>query len=360
VRDRRKNTAFPPASASEKPSAARQWIYALSKDEVSDPERCEEFCEELKADGACNLRVFKGEWSLSPSGPKADKQSELLCTHATPGELRTWLSTRAKGLDTPILIEADLPPIGRSEHRARNDAWEIYWERLKKLCQTPMGEIDVKAGRYVPPPDLDTMLAMRSGEEGQYVKELYEIEEKLRGNWSRRSESALELNRKREELFQILLKDYPETASELGLDRLRTGGDKAQGSLAQDSDETPALEISAASWQEIEIAFLSDERVEISSGGNRKTYNYSELGFEDRRNEKPNRAWIMLRELASSGGSIHARSEIGKKRAMVQKRIEEIREKLRGYFKIESDPIPLNGNTYHASFKISRRRSVDS
>ena len=48
------------------------------------------------------------------------------------------------------------------------------------------------------------------------------------------------------------------------------------------------------SWRDIEIAFLSDERVEICCGSERKTYHYNEFGFEDRRDGKPSLAWGML------------------------------------------------------------------
>lgn len=114
------------------------------------------------------------------------------------------------------------------------------------------------------------------------------------------------------------------------------------------------------SWQEIEIAFLSDERVEIRSGSNdRTTYNYGELGFEDRRNGKPTGAWSILRELAKRGGDL-PRPLAGKGRATVQKRIEEIREKLRTHFEIEGDPIPFNGNMYKSTFKLGCRQSFDT
>jgi len=113
-------------------------------------------------------------------------------------------------------------------------------------------------------------------------------------------------------------------------------------------------------WQEIEITFLSDERVEIRSGSNGRTnYNYGELGLEDRRSGKPSQAWIMLRLLAESGGEM-LQPPAGRGRAKAQKRIEEIREKLRSHFKIDGDPVPFNGSTYKASFKISRRRSFDT
>jgi hypothetical protein len=111
------------------------------------------------------------------------------------------------------------------------------------------------------------------------------------------------------------------------------------------------------SWQEIEITFLSDHRVEICCGGaNRKTYNYGDLGFQDRRSgksrePKPARAWGMLCEIAKNNGTI-PRPSPGKDRVMIQKRMEEIRKKLRHHFSPEDDPIPFKGNTYQASFRI--------
>jgi len=125
------------------------------------------------------------------------------------------------------------------------------------------------------------------------------------------------------------------------------------------TDVEVARPSSPSSWPEIEITFLSDERVEICSGDARKTYNYSELGFEDRRNGRPNRAWIKLREMAENGGAIQS-PRAGKDLSICQKRIEEIRKKLRNHFGIGTDPIPFNGNTYKASFKISCRPSFNT
>ncbi len=165
-------------------------------------------------------------------------------------------------------------------------------------------------------------------------------------------------------------------------DRLRTGEKQTEsprvqnnGKSTQDVDmisasskaeaaepEVQQAESSLAapkSWDEIEVAFLSDERVEICSGTTRQNCNYGELGFEDRRNGKPNRAWVTLREIAGQNGAM-PKPLPGKDRAMIQKRIEEIREKLRGHFKIEADPIPFNGSMYQASFKISRRPCSDT
>lgn len=119
-------------------------------------------------------------------------------------------------------------------------------------------------------------------------------------------------------------------------------------------------DLTSKSWQEIKITFLSDERVEICCGATeRKTYNYGELGFEDGRNGTPNNAWIKLREMADNGGTI-PRPSAGKQRAMVQKRVEEIRRSLQVHFKIDTDPIPFNGSVYQTSFKIGRRPCSDT
>ena len=128
--------------------------------------------------------------------------------------------------------------------------------------------------------------------------------------------------------------------------------------LQQDNGAKTRLNF-ATSWTEIEVAFLSDERIEVCINGQRKTYNYGELGFEDRRDGKPSRAWVMLREIAGRNGTI-PKPEAGKNRAAIQKRIEEIRERLRTHFKIEGDPVPFNGNAYQTSFKINRRPSFET
>jgi hypothetical protein len=134
------------------------------------------------------------------------------------------------------------------------------------------------------------------------------------------------------------------------------GPEKHTQSSGDQNDDNP---MESKSWPEIDVAFTSEERVEVCSGGRQKTYNYHELGFVDRRNGKPNRAWIMLREMSGRGGTI-PRPSPGKDKTIIQKRIEEIRKKMKTHFKIDDDPIPFNGNTYQASFKISRKPSYDT
>jgi hypothetical protein len=141
-----------------------------------------------------------------------------------------------------------------------------------------------------------------------------------------------------------------------GLDQKKTGPEVAKdstGIMQADFVTRPK------SWQEIEIAFLSDERVDICIGDERKTYNFGELGFEDRRNEKPSFAWVMLRNLAGQNGTLQRPAQ-GRKRASDQKCIQEIRKKLRTHFKIDTDPIPFNGSVYQTSFKIGCRLSSNT
>ena len=51
----------------------------------------------------------------------------------------------------------------------------------------------------------------------------------------------------------------------------------------------------AATWEGIEITFLSDERVQIHIGKTHETRNYAEFGFQDNKSKNPNRAWETLR-----------------------------------------------------------------
>ena len=113
-----------------------------------------------------------------------------------------------------------------------------------------------------------------------------------------------------------------------------------------------------ATWETIEISFLSDERVQIRDGDKTETRNSTEFGFEDRRSGKPNRAWETLRALAEQGGIIRDTAKTGHTWAKVEKRIQEIRRVLRKHFGISADPIPfVEGAGYQAHFKINCRPS---
>ena len=109
----------------------------------------------------------------------------------------------------------------------------------------------------------------------------------------------------------------------------------------------------AATWNTIEISFLSDERVQIRNGTKSETCNYAELGFADGRNGKPNRAWITLRALAEQRGIVRTPTKPGQSWSDVEKRMQEIRKLLREHFCVSTYPIPfIEGGGYQARFKI--------
>jgi hypothetical protein len=117
----------------------------------------------------------------------------------------------------------------------------------------------------------------------------------------------------------------------------------------------------AATWDTIEISFLSEERVQIRNGATTETRNYTEFGFEDRRSGKPNLAWKTLLALAAERGMLQNAAKTGQEWLEVEKRIQEIRKVLRKHFLISADPIPfVEGTGYQALFKISCRPSFDT
>jgi hypothetical protein len=139
----------------------------------------------------------------------------------------------------------------------------------------------------------------------------------------------------------------------------RSVSSKRNASAAK-SNRFPHGGLQPKTWDEVDIAFLSDERLQIRVGSDHRTANYSELGFDDRRNETPNRAWVMLLQLATNGGRIESRTA-GETWPKVEKRLQAIRAFLRVYFNLSEDPIPfVSGHGYQVRFKIRCQRSFDS
>ncbi len=151
--------------------------------------------------------------------------------------------------------------------------------------------------------------------------------------------------------------------------RLRHWHQKASEALAkrreeskvEDQTSTKSVSASAAirhqpevrRWEDIEISFLSDERVEIRIGSQIETRNYAEMGFEDQRTGKPNEAWSLLKGLAELKGEISRDELSGKHLERFTKRIERTRRVLRKHFGMTDDPVPYTqGVGYRARFKI--------
>jgi hypothetical protein len=114
-------------------------------------------------------------------------------------------------------------------------------------------------------------------------------------------------------------------------------------------------------WEEVEIRFLSDERTQVIIKNHTETWNYSEAGFEDKRNGTPNQAWAVLRKLAEGRGFIDKAKIAASSRAKAARRIQEIRRTLRLRFSISDDPIAFeDGMGYQARFRISCAPSYET
>lgn len=105
-------------------------------------------------------------------------------------------------------------------------------------------------------------------------------------------------------------------------------------------------------WEDLEIVFLGDHRLQLHALGNTETFNYEEIGFTDRRTSSPNKAWEILRQFAEGGGTI-SRSKEGCKWSAVEKAVQDLRKGLRVLFELNENPLPfIKGLGYRTCFQI--------
>jgi hypothetical protein len=141
-----------------------------------------------------------------------------------------------------------------------------------------------------------------------------------------------------------------------------TGAQKAV--MNHDEAETPsdghAPRLRARRWEDIEIVFLSELKVQIAVNSQlQPPQNYAEMGFENKKNRNPNVAWAALCELARLGG-VYRIAANGRQWSQIEKRMQEIRKIFRHRFSLQDDPIPFSKKTpqnpeefgYRAKFRI--------
>jgi hypothetical protein len=149
--------------------------------------------------------------------------------------------------------------------------------------------------------------------------------------------------------------------------------------LMPPSPEAPQLEPEPPplAWdKDVSIIFLSEERVQAKRGDQFSTMNYAEFGFEDKRNGKPDQAWVILRAIAENKGvlqkperrvpeavlkpardrdrELHRALEVQARQwAKTQKHVETIRKRLREHFQIpDGDPVPATAAGYQTAFQL--------
>lgn len=113
----------------------------------------------------------------------------------------------------------------------------------------------------------------------------------------------------------------------------------------------------ATRWEDIQIRFTSEHRVQITINQCNTVLTYEEMGFSDRRTSNPNLAWRMLCKMAENRGMLRDPQTAGASWTSVEKCIQTIRKKLRDRYGIEGDPVPyVEGTGYQARFVLSHSR----
>lgn len=106
-------------------------------------------------------------------------------------------------------------------------------------------------------------------------------------------------------------------------------------------------------FAELEVRIISDDRAMLYWGGQKTSMNFIEMGFEDGRSKNRSvKSWGLLRLFAEKSGCIERDIKVAK---TLEKRIEELRKRLRKLFRCKGDPIEWTkaDGTYRTRFKIS-------
>ncbi len=131
---------------------------------------------------------------------------------------------------------------------------------------------------------------------------------------------------------------------------------------ASRSTQTPPVN-SEFPWQNVTIRFTSDHQVQITIGDQRlDAKSYEDLGFANKRTGLPNRAWAMLRLLATKGGTLAdlPSGQWSQKRKQARKVIEELRKILRDCVRATADPVPFKkGIGWKTAFRIELESASD-
>ena len=97
------------------------------------------------------------------------------------------------------------------------------------------------------------------------------------------------------------------------------------------------------SWKHVTSRFTGEDTVQVAAGGAPvAAQGYEELGFADKKSGLPNRAWAMLRILASNGGTFELPSgRFAPGRSTALKTIQELKRTLRALLETDDNPVPF-------------------
>jgi hypothetical protein len=107
-------------------------------------------------------------------------------------------------------------------------------------------------------------------------------------------------------------------------------------------------------WDEVRVTFSTgdSEIVRLSARDVSRRYSFAELGFSDRRTQKPDKVWIFFRALAEEQGEIRRKDAAATDQAKAY--VAALRRRLREIFGIDGDPFRpyREKNAYVARFIV--------
>lgn len=140
----------------------------------------------------------------------------------------------------------------------------------------------------------------------------------------------------------------------------KAGVPAADSSATCKQQRYPQSKLEPARWEDIAFTFTSDHRLEIRVFDESETFNYQDLGLDDRRTGAPNLAWKTLLALAQGQGDIPTELS-GREWLKREKRIQALRSFMRQLFNLPDDPLPIvEGQGYRPRFHIRRGRSFNT
>ena len=119
-------------------------------------------------------------------------------------------------------------------------------------------------------------------------------------------------------------------------------GELVPSQLATRLAKTPTATfpmIDGLRWEEVTIAFISPQQVQISARRRRIILDFKKMGFEDRRTGTSDSRWALLRKLAELKGRLDWNSKVEQGvRNRVKAAVKEIRDRLQAVLQIADDP----------------------
>ena len=105
------------------------------------------------------------------------------------------------------------------------------------------------------------------------------------------------------------------------------------------------------------MAFVSDKEIKLRARGQLKKYTFDQIGFKDKRSDRPSRLWLLLQAFSAKRGRLgwEDLSSTGMKPNQVQSNVKRLRKVLREFMGIEDDPFePYNKvKAYQTRFAIT-------